>query len=434
MANARKTALDALIKVNIADGYSNIVLDKVLTVSDLSPEDRALASALFYGVIERKLTLDHIISTLANKGTKLSPFIREAVRLGAYQIVFMDKIPDSAAVNETVNIIKKSRESRAAGLVNSLLRRICDKKDGLLSFSDDDEGLALKYSVPVWLIKNISADYGRQNAVDFFEHCQKTPPIYIHTNTLRITPDELCERLNEMGIAAERTLLEHALRLKKPGSIEQNELFQKGYFFAEDLASQLCAKVLGAKEGERILDLCAAPGGKSFATAIRMKNKGELISCDLYESRTGLILSGAMRLGLDIIKPTIGDASRNLPDGRFDRVLCDVPCSGLGIIRRKPDIKYKDPEQLKTLPPLQLSILENGAKAVKLGGRLVYSTCTLRRSENQRIVEKFLKAHPEFEQEQISIEGVESASNDGCLTLMGANDSDGFFVASFKRI
>lgn len=434
MANARKTALDALIKVNIADGYSNIVLDKVLTVSDLSPEDRALASALFYGVIERKLTLDHIISTLANKGTKLSPFIREAVRLGAYQIVFMDKIPDSAAVNETVNIIKKSRESRAAGLVNSLLRRICDKKDGLLGFSEDDEGLALKYSVPVWLIKNISADYGRQNAVDFFEHCQKTPPIYIHTNTLRITPDELCERLNEMGIAAERTLLEHALRLKKPGSIEQNELFQKGYFFAEDLASQLCAKVLGAKEGERILDLCAAPGGKSFATAIRMKNKGELISCDLYESRTGLILSGAMRLGLDIIKPTIGDASRNLPDGRFDRVLCDVPCSGFGIIRRKPDIKYKDPEQLKTLPPLQLSILENGAKAVKLGGRLVYSTCTLRRSENQRIVEKFLKAHPEFEQEQISIEGVESASNDGCLTLMGANDSDGFFVASFKRI
>lgn len=434
MTDPRRLAVTALLKVNTNDGYSNLVLDEQLKNSRLDGADRAFAAALFYGTLEKKLTLDYFISSVSDKGTRLSPFVREVLRCAAYQIMYMDKIPDSAAVNEAVGMVKASRENRAAGLVNRLLRRICDNKTELVRFADDDEGLSLKYSAPLWLFKNISADYGRDNAKAFFEKTQGSPPVYIRVNTLQTTPEELLLELEKQGIKAEKTLLPAALKLTRPGDTAGNPLFKDGLFFVEDLASQLCAEVLDPEPYERVLDLCAAPGGKSFAAALKMENEGELISCDIYESRTGLIRQGAGRLGLDIIKPTVNDGAKSLPGMGFDAVLCDVPCSGFGIIRRKPDIKYKDPDELKSLPPLQLSILENGAKAVKKGGRLVYSTCTLRRSENQRIAEKFLKNHPEFVQERIALNGVKSATDDGYLTLMGENDTDGFFVALFRRI
>lgn len=433
MTSGRKTALDALMKVNTKDGYSNIVLDAALKNSGLNDQDKALSAAIFYGVLEKKLTLDHFIDRVADKKPKLSPFVREALRSAAYQIVYMDKIPDHAAVHETVELVKKSRESRAAGLCNLLLRRISDRKGELTDFSSDEAGLALQYSVPEWLMKNLSADYGKEKAEQFFKAAEGTPPTYIRVNTVKTTTDSLADALRGQGINVQKTLLDTALRLDRPGSIEGNPLFAEGLFFTEDLASQLCVEVLSPRPGERILDLCAAPGGKSFATALKMENKGEVISCDLYDSRTGLIQTGAERLGLSIIRPMVNDGSATLPDGQFDRVLCDVPCSGFGIIRRKPDVKYKDPDRLKELPPLQLAILENGAKAVKSGGRLVYSTCTLRRSENQKIVDKFLKNHPEFTQIHIHINGVASATDDGCLTLMGEQDTDGFFVAAFEK-
>lgn len=435
MDRTRKLALDALLRMETQDGYSNIVLDEQLKSSDLAAGDKAFVAALFYGVLEKKLTLDALLARVAKPKTRLTPFVRTALRCAVYQILYMDKVPEHAAVHETVELVKHSRESRAAGLCNLLLRRICEKKDELCCFGDDDAGISLKYSVPEWLVRNISADYGRENALRFFAAAEGTPPTYIRVNTLKTTADQLQKALEAQGIAAERTLLDTALRLERPGSIESNPLFADGLFFTEDLASQLCAEVLDAKAGERVLDLCAAPGGKSFATALKMHNRGELVACDLYESRVGLIRSGAQRLGLEIICACVNDGSAHVPDGQFDRVLCDVPCSGFGIMRRKPDVKYKDPDTLKTLVPLQSAILENGASAVKTGGRLVYSTCTLRRSENQRVCEKFLKKHTEFKQIPIAIDGVSSVTDDGYLTLMtGQGDTDGFFVALFEKI
>lgn len=434
MADARKTALHALLRVSVGDGFSNIVLDEALQKADLSAADVAFASAVFYGVIERRLTLDAWIDRYAKKAPS-APLVREVLRLGAYQIAFMDRVPDSAAVNESVGLVKDTQEFRAAGFVNAVLRQIVRDQRILLDFrGDSEQALSVRYSAPVWLIRNLIADYGRENAVGFLADSLSVPPIYIRVNTLKISAEELKSRLTAQGISAADTPLATALRLDRPGSFEKNPLFLDGLFFAEDLASQLCVEVLAPKAGETVLDLCAAPGGKSFAAALKMQGRGRVVSCDLYESRCRLIEDGRRRLGLDMIEPMVNDAAKTVPEGSFDRVLCDVPCSGFGIIRRKPDIKYKNPDDLKELPPLALSILENGASAVRAGGRLVYSTCTLRKSENQKVVGRFLSAHPEFTLEPIVLPGFHSVTDDGCLTLMPQfGGTDGFFVASMIK-
>lgn len=431
---ARKTALGALLKVDSGDGYSNIVLDETLKRSAFSAADSAFISALFYGTLERRITLDWCISRYLGRKIRISPYVREALRLGAYQILFMDRVPVSAAVNESVSLVKQSAEYRAAGLVNAILRKICDNKVSLLNIDESTpENVSVKYSVPLWLVKNLISDYGEQNALDFCKASLEPPPVYIRVNTLKTTAPELKSALTAQGISVSDTPLATALRLDRPGSVEGNPLFMQGLFFVEDLASQICVAVLSPNPGEDVLDLCAAPGGKSFAAALLMENTGRLVSCDLYPGRCSLISDGAKRLGINIIETICNDSAAMPPDGLFDKVLCDVPCSGFGIIRRKPDIRYKDPDSLKGLVPIQTAILENGAAAVKPGGRLVYSTCTLRKSENQKVADRFLAAHPEFEREDIAAP-VKSVTDDGCLTLMPQyGGTDGFFIASFKR-
>lgn len=441
--SARRAALHALLRVELGEGYSNLALDGVLRRAALSAEDTAFATALFYGVLERRITLDYYLRECVRG--RLSPYVRECLRLGLYQILYMDKVPDSAAVNETVELVKASRENRAAGLCNAALRAASRKKEAWeLPTGDSPEALSIRYACPPWLAQNLKGDYGEAAARGFLEDSLRTPPVYIRVNTLKTTCQALARDLEETGIAVRPAGLEDALGLTAPGGVENNPLYIRGLFHVQDLASQFCVALLDPQPGERILDLCAAPGGKSFTAAQRMEDRGQLVACDLHEGRAGLIRDGAKRLGLTCLR-----AGKN--DGRiydpalsgvweealpFDRVLCDAPCSGFGIIRRKPDIKYKDPDGLKALPGLQLSILENGSRYVRPGGRLVYSTCTLRRAENQKVCGRFLASHPEFslEKGRADIRSACADDPDGMYTFMPqVHGSDGFFAAVFRR-
>lgn len=438
--SARRTALDALCRVSVGEGYSNLVLDAALKEAALSPADSGLAAALFYGVLERRITLDYYLRDLTRG--RLSPYVREALRMGLYQLLYMDKIPDAAAVSETVELVKRSREGRAAGLCNAVLRGALRQKEQLVPpEGDGPEALSVRYACPVWLVQNLTGDYGPAFARHFLEDALKPPPVYIRANTLRISPEELIERLRREGLSAEAVQPYGCIRLDGAGAVEKNPLYLSGLFHVQDRASQLCAALLDPRPGERTLDLCAAPGGKSFTLAQRMEDRGSLVSCDLHEQRVGLIRKGVQRLGITCLSARQNDGAVYNPalleDGAegFHKVLCDVPCSGFGIIRRKPDVKYKEPDSLKGLPALQLAILENGSRCVRPGGRLVYSTCTLRRSENQKVCARFLQAHPEFVPERRP--GFRSALADdppGFYTFTPAtHGSDGFFAAVFRR-
>ncbi len=435
MANPRYIAVEALLRVTLGEGYSNLVLDAALERAGLSGRDAAFVSALFYGTLERQTTLDAILARFQTAGKKTSPFVTQVLRTGAYQILYLDRVPDAAAVHEAVELVRHSREARAAGFVNAVLRRVAQAGKDLIQFSTDTpEDLSVAYSCPLWLVQNLLADYGRALTQGYLAACLEPAPVYLRVNTQKTTAAALQKELTALGLEPQETLLETALALPKLGNLLQTSLYTDGLFFVEDLASQLSVEVLDPRPGERMLDLCAAPGGKSFAAALRMENTGTVVSCDLHRARVALIAEGRNRLGLTAVAPTVNDATAGAPDGSFQKVLCDVPCSGFGIIRRKPDIKYKNPDTLKGLPALQLQILERGAAAVAPGGVLQYSTCTLRRSENQKIVFRFLTAHPEFSLDPIALPGVKSAVEDGMLTMMPQlGGTDGFFVARLRR-
>lgn len=422
MPQARKVAIDALLKVNNDLAYSNITLNSVLNTTDLSPNDKSLASALFYGVLDRKITLDYVIGTLIKTPlNKVDNFTKEVLRVGLYQIMYMDKIPKSAAVNESVKIIKNSKKRYNAGFVNAVLRASI-RADKLLPEDDSADSLSIRFSTPKWIVESFIEDYSLKTTKELLNEALKAPPVFIRVNTLKIRKEELLGLLKNQGVEAEAVEQTDAICIKSGLSVEKNELYKNGLFYVQDLSSQKCAETLGGKAGERILDICAAPGGKSFTTALLMENKGEIVSCDLYEKRTNLIAKGAKRLGIGIINPHTADATVfDEKIGRFDAVLCDVPCSGLGIMRRKPDIKYKPVTDFEELEKIQSEILENAVKYLKSGGRIVYSTCTLRKNENEKQIEAFLKKYPDFKLQYIH-------------TFMPQNDNtDGFFVAKLGK-
>ena len=391
MSNPRKAAVKALLKVENDSAYSNIALNAVLRESGLENADRAFASAIFYGVLDRRITIDFILSKFIKTPLKkVAPFTLEVLRSAVYQIMFMDKVPDSAAVNEAVKLIKSSRESRNAGFANAILRNIL-RNEITLPDGKDPQSLSVKYSCPEWIINSFITDYGADIAEELLKESLKPAPVIIRVNTLKTDTDTLKTELEKRGIPTDTAETENALILKKGIDAADFDLYKMGFFYAEDLSSQTAVSVLNPKKGERVLDMCAAPGGKSFTMALLMENAGEIVSCDLYEQRVGLIKSGAERLGIDIIKPMTADASRYNEDlGKFDCILCDVPCSGLGVLRRKPDIKYKPENDFAELEALQHKILENAARYLKKGGRILYSTCTLRRAENEKLVNSFI--------------------------------------------
>ncbi len=432
MINTRKVAFEALMKIERDSAFSNLTLDSFLTKTELDARDKSFVSALFYGVIERKMTLDYNLSLYLDKPLKkLKPEVLVLLRLGAYQILYMDKVPSSAAVNESVKLSKKFC-GFASGLINAVLRKV--DKNGLClpDKNDVSEYYSIRYSCEKWICEKWINEYGIENTEKILEACNGFADIYIRVNTTKISDDDLIEALHREGVICEKTYIDNALKVVLGGNdIEKLKAYADGYFHVQDLASQICVKALDAKKGERIFDLCSAPGGKAYTTAEFMGNEGEVLCFDKYKKRVDLINKGALRLNLSAIEGKVSDALAFREDlGLADRVLCDVPCSGLGIIRRKPEIKYKSQDELKALPEIQSCILNNGAKYVKKGGRLIYSTCSLSKDENENVCKRFLSENDNFK----VIRPIPEICNEDFITLMPhINDSDGFFIACFER-
>lgn len=420
--NPRYIAVKLLIRMLSDGSWSNLLLDKELTRSELGEQDRRLCSMLVYGVIERLLTLRHIVSCYSKRPPeKLDTEVLCILYTGLYQLKYCEKIPERAAVDESVRLAALFRKKSAAGFINAVLRQFLRDGKELRMPEDEQQALEVRYSAPAALIGLLMQEHGREAAERFLEDSLKPPPCTVRLNTLRI------KTLPDMRACPET---EGAFFADVP-DISHSAAFREGLLHVQDLSSQLCCAILDPQPGETVLDVCAAPGGKSFTIAERMENRGVVYAFDLHPKRVKLIQEGAERLGLDIIQTAVQDAKQHRPDmPEADRILCDVPCSGLGVIRRKPEIKYKKLPDFAGLPEVQYAILENASGYLKPGGTLVYSTCTVSRAENEAVVEKFLAAHPEFSPVPLTELGIA----EGWTTFLpGERNCDGFFAARLKR-
>lgn len=438
--NGRTLAFKALSRVLFDDAYSNIAFDSILSQSLADSRESKLAAAIFYGVLERKLTLEYVISKYsAIKINKIDKKALIILYMGIYQILYMDRIPDSAAVNESVKLCKKQKLFSASGFVNGVLRSI--SRGGMPELPDENKNkllyLSVKYSFPEKIISLWIDSYGSDITEKLLAAQTGRPPLCARVNTLKTTADKLIALLAESGITAHKSnLLDNALLLENSGAVSQLKEFQEGLFHIEDISSQICCEVLAPKKGDSVLDVCAAPGGKSVTIAEIMENDGTVLACDLYPQRLKLIDDNTSRAAVSIIRTKAADAQNADYGRKFQRVLCDVPCSGLGIIRRKPELRYKTIMGLDTLPDLQYLILCNAAGYVASGGMLVYSTCTLNPKENGENAERFLLEHKDFEPYEIDIpnikRGIDEPNNH--LTLFPhTNGTDGFFISVFRR-
>ncbi len=400
MANSRKTAVSILIKVINNGSYSNIAVNNELIKSDLKSADKAFTTALVYGVLDRKITLDYIISKYIKTDiSKIKPITLNALRIALYQIIFMDKIPESAAVNESVNIVKTSKERYNSAFVNGVLRNYL-RSGETIPAGNDKKSLGIRYSCKEWIVESFISDYGADTAEELLRQSLEIPPVCLRVNTLKTTPERLVDLLESEGIKAEKSDVQGSVKVLSPIDVAGTTAYKNGLFHVEDEASQKMLLKVGFCENTRVLDLCSAPGGKAFTAAEHMKNNGEIIAMDLYKHRVELISSGAKRLGISNIKAIVADATaKNTELGKFDVVLCDVPCSGLGVIRRKPEIKYRDITQAeyKVLLETQKRILENADFYLKPGGKLVYSTCTLKKAENEAQISDFLDKYGNYD-------------------------------------
>ncbi len=438
--NGRSVALAALLDMKNNDGYSNLILDKHLRAVHLDSREAALASVLFYGVLEKQLTLDHFLGLyLKSPQKKLDDTVRMSLRCGAYQILFLDRVPDSAAVNETVKILKQFGKRPFAGFVNGVLRNLAREKYSLLLPQGDTvEAWSLRYSVPEPLISLWIDAYGRDLTHRLLESFQDLPETFVRMNTLRTDADRLQNELTPYDASLlPLDFPPGAARLEYRGSPAILPAFETGLFHVEDLSAQLVCAIVAPQRGQRLLDCCAAPGGKTFTLAQMMEDQGEIEAMDLNLGRVRLIESGAQRLQLSCILARQGDATQSLFEAQsFDRVLCDVPCSGFGVIRRKPEIRYRPISQAQELPVLQYAILTNAAEALKPGGILVYSTCTLNPAENGQVADRFLSENRSFAPYPIVLPGIQRVlpEPEHQLTLFPfSGGSDGFFAAVFIR-
>lgn len=436
MANARKEAVKALMKIENDGGYSNIVVDNLLIKTDLSERDKAFATNLIYGVIERKLTLEYIVSSYSKTPLKkIKPFILYVLYISLYQIIYMSKVPNSAAVNEAVKLVRNSKLRNLSGFVNAVLRNFL--RDGEIKYpGEKTEYLSIKYSVSKDIVKLFLNQYGEETEEilkGFFE----LDGVSIRVNTLKISPEELKAKLSEQCDVQTHPLIDEVLILKGAGSVRNLFGFNEGYFHIQDAASAICAKIVDANENDRVIDVCAAPGGKSFSIAENMGDKGEVLALDLYEHKVELIKKGAERLRLKSVKSFVNDASEyNSSLCNFNKVLCDLPCSGLGILGKKPEIRYKNVAFIENLPTLQYNLLIASKQYVEIGGNLFYSTCTLNEKENFSVVDKFLSENKEFEPLPIG-ENYKKTNKDrvNTLTLLPhIHKTDGFFISAFKRV
>ena len=424
----RQLALELLVKAEKHGQYSNIALDRALLDTDFSEADRALCSILFYGVIETKLTLDYRIAALSARPLDtLDANVLCALRLGIYQLTALDRIPPHAAIYETVALCSK----KSAGFVNAVLRAHQRTPQTPLPdpLTDPVRHLSIRYSVCEALIEKLVRIYGKERTESLLSAFSHNPPTTLRVNTLKTDLSSLASRIE----GAEPTAISpHGLHVR--GTLRALYGFEEGLFFVQDEASQICVEALGAVAGDTLLDICSCPGSKSFGSAIRMKNKGEIHAFDLHEKKLSLVVSGAQKLGITILDTYAHDGRDFLPEweGRADRVLCDVPCSGFGVIAKKPELRYKNPEVSASLPDIQLAILETASRYVKSGGALVYSTCTIFPEENEKNIARFLATHPEFSLTPFAVGSL--TCPEGQITLLpDRHHTDGFFIAKLTK-
>ncbi len=419
MVNVRKLVVDALCRVEEDGAYSNLVSNEAFSKYELTERDKSFATALFYGTLDRKITIDFYINCLSKINVKkMQPITKAALRLGVFQIAFMDKIPVSAAVNESVNIVKKSKENRNFGFVNAVLRSATRSLPNL-PVDNTEKSLSIRYSCEESIVKELIKDYGDKTD-EILSSFLNPAQVFIRYNSIKISKTEFEEKLKTSGINFTETELDGCYKIED-GDLFGLDLFNNGLFFVQDISAANAAEALCAQKGEHVLDVCAAPGGKSFTTALLMQNTGEIVSCDLYEQRVSLIKKGAERLSINCIKPIVNDASvYNKELGEFDAVICDVPCSGWGVMRRKPEIKYKKDNDFSELEELQQKILCTSVKYLKNGARIVYSTCTIRKAENEKQIQKFLENNKGFVLENEK-------------TTLPTGEYDGFYYAVLKK-
>ncbi|HBO84583.1 MAG: 16S rRNA (cytosine(967)-C(5))-methyltransferase [Deltaproteobacteria bacterium GWC2_42_11] len=437
--SARKTALKILTRVDAEDSFADILLSKTLEKSTLQQIDKSLATELVYGVLRWKLKIDWIINQFSKiKTKKMEHDVLNAIRLGVYQLLFLTKIPPSAAINESVELVMKNGSKRG-GFTNAVLRRVDAERDAVI-FPDIEiepiKHISIVHSHPEYLIERWVKRYGIEETIRLCTANNQIPQTVLRVNALKTIRDELIKKLLENGMDAEKT------KYSRDGIMVRNSLYpsiekiDQQLFYIQDEASQMVAYLLSPQQGENILDACSAPGGKATHIAQLMGDKGTVYATDVHASRLKSIISTCKRLVINSVKIYLADAAGDIqfaPEGGFDAVLIDAPCSGLGVLRRNPDARWKKPD-IKELSLLQGKILNNLARYVKVGGRLVYSTCTTEPEENEEVIYGFLKTHPEFK-----IEDAKRFLPEDIVDEMGflrtyphKHNIDGFFAARLK--
>ena len=438
MASAREVAMLTLAACERQGAWSDGHLKRMLREHQLDRRDAALATRLCFGVLQNRMLLDwHLARFCSSRLDKLDLKVLCSLRVAMYQIMFLDKIPPSAAVNEAVNLARKHcRNPRAAGMVNGILRSVLREETLAEPVGKDElDTISIKTSHPRWLVKEFVSVLGVEGASALLSAHNCQPPTSAQINRCKAESQQVAKMMLEGGAdVAEHPWMPDCLTLTATGNLEEQDAFRDGLFYVQDCAARLAVTAAGITPGQRVLDCCAAPGGKSFAAAIDMGNRGEVISCDIHPHKIKLLEAGRDRLGLDCIHPQLQSATERKEEwiGAFDTVITDVPCSGLGIIRKKPDIRYKEPGPLSGLPAVQKRILKNCCAYVKPGGVLIYSTCTLVRRENEDVVTWFLSEHPEFTLEAFELPRF--GRQEGMVTFWPhIHKTDGFFVAKLRR-
>ena len=436
---ARDVALEVLMQVDRANAWSDGSLKRTIAKNKLDSREAALATRLSYGVVQNKMLLDYYISCYCTqKAEKLEPVIRNILRIGGYQILFMDKIPHRAAVNEAVEQTKKNKREKAAGMVNAVLRKFVANWMNMPALPNGStaEYLSVRYSHPLWLVKRLMNLLGAEETEAFLQQNNEIVPTTIQVNPLKTTAEELEAELTQSGVSVEKhPWLSGCFEVSGTGDLENLPAFTEGRFMVQDAAARLVANIAQPAEDAKVLDMCAAPGGKSFALAFDMGDKGQIVSCDVHPHKLKLLESGAQRLGINNLRAVLADGTEHHAawEQAADLVVADEPCSGLGIIRKKPDIRYKKPEELAKLPALQMKILENAATYVRPGGTLIYSTCTILPEENEGVTEEFLARHIDFTLEEFVLP-LPIGNSKGHLTLWPQRfGTDGFYICRMRR-
>ncbi|HZG61143.1 MAG TPA: 16S rRNA (cytosine(967)-C(5))-methyltransferase RsmB [Anoxybacillus sp.] len=441
--NVREVALETLLAIEKNQAYSNLLLNKMIEKHQLSSKDVGLLTEIVYGTIQRRDTLDYFLRPFLKKPSKLEVWVKVLLRLSLYQMLYLDRVPDRAAIYEAVEIAKKRGHKGIASMVNGVLRAI--QREGVPSLeqiADPVERLAVETSHPLWLVKRWVKQFGMDEARKMCETNLLPPEQTARVNITRATIDETIERLRQEGVeVAGGDVAPEAIKAEK-GNLAHTLAYKEGYLTIQDESSMLVAKALGVKENERVLDSCAAPGGKSTHIAELMHNTGQVVSLDIHDHKVKLIQEQAERLHLTNIQTKVLDSRKvneYFEKETFDKILVDAPCTGFGVLRRKPDIKYvKTENDIRQLAKIQREILDAVAPLLKKGGILVYSTCTVDQEENSDVVKDFLEHHPEFVMDETMKERlpkkVQPYVKNGQLQILPHYfGSDGFFIATLRK-